>query len=434
MHEILSRLIDDFHERDLPDLTRRETAVVEVERKATTIVGMRRAGKTWFCFQRMSDLLESGIPIERLLYINFEDERLLPFTAADFQAILETYFAKLPDFKKQRCYLFLDEPQRIAGWEKFVRRVLDTENVSLWVTGSSSRLLGSEIATALRGRSLSTEIFPFSFREFLSFHGVKLGSPPRFGAQTRARLRKMAERYLAEGGFPEVQSIADAETRRQIHRNYLDVVLLRDVVERYSVANVGALRSLLRHITAAPATRFSINKFYNVLRSRGVRCTKNNLYDYVDYLSDAYLVYPVPIHSRSEKSRQVNPKKLYVIDTGLLSSVSFGMTEDRGALLENLVYTHLRRQGLRPEYYVSKGGTEVDFVLQARGTAERSLIQVCWGLSEPTTRVREVRSLRMAMEELNAKRGTLLTWLDESSEEGIEVMPVWKWLLTEQPF
>ena len=164
------------------------------------------------------------------------------------------------------------------------------------------------------------------------------------------------------GGFPEVQGL-DAELRRQVLRNYVDVVILRDVVERYSISNVVALRALIRHIMSAPATRFSVNKFYQALRSQGVACTKNDLYAFLEYLTDAFLVSTAPTHARSEHVRRVNPKKVYAIDTGLLGAMAFHALEDRGALLENLVYMHLRRQGLVPEYYITQAGSEVDFVV-----------------------------------------------------------------------
>jgi predicted AAA+ superfamily ATPase len=431
MQDLLSRLIDEFHERQLPDLLPRDQNVPDVPGKANAIVGMRRVGKTWFCYQRMQTLLSQGIAKERLLYLNFEDERLLPFTTRDFQTILDTYYRKFPDFKQHQCYLFLDEVQQIDGWDKFVRRVLDTEPLSVWVTGSSSKLLSSEIATSLRGRSLTTEVFPFSFKEFLRLHDVKMTSTTRFGSQTRAMLQHMAERYLTLGGFPEVQRL-EADTRHQVLRNYLDAVILRDIIERFAVRNTTALRSLIRHIMAAPATRFSVNKFYHTLRSQGIRCTKNNLYDYLVHLSDAFLVYQVPLHTRSAKARQVNPKKIYAIDTGLLSALSFQMTGDRGARLENLVFMHLRAQGLTPEYYITPAGAEIDFVLPAQHDRQRQLIQVCWSLDDPTTRKREIEALRTAMQALHVQQGTVVTWLHEaSSDRQIAIVPVWKWLLTE---
>ena len=348
--------------------------------------------------------------------------------APDFQYILETYYRKFPALKAQACFLYLDEVQRIEGWDRFVRRVLDTELLQVWVTGSSFKLSGTEIATSLRGRSLTTEIFPFNFPEFLRFYKVELKSTKRFGSQIRASLQHMVEMYFTIGGFPEIQTVDD-ETRRQVLRNYVDVVILRDVIERYAIRNTVAVRALIRHIMAAPATRFSVSKFFNTLKSQGIVCTKNDLYQFLDYLVDAFLVYLVPIHSRSHKVRQVNPKKVYAVDTGLLGVMSFRMTEDRGALLENLVYLHLRRQGKAPEYYVTKSGFEVDFVLT--DAAEPQLIQVCWSLDSAESRRREFRALREAMQELRLSHGTIVTWMNERrADEGVEVIPAWKWLLS----
>jgi hypothetical protein len=429
MIEILEQIIDDFHERKLPDLVLRDATAARIPGKANVVSGMRRSGKTWFCFQQMQELISFGLEKEQILYVNFEDERLLPFSYRDFQTVLETYFRKFPAFKDKQCHLFLDEVQRIEGWDKFVRRVLDTERLSVWVTGSSSKLLGSEIATALRGRSLNTEIFPFSFREFLRFHHVALPKTGRFGSKTRATLQHMADEYLRKGGFPEVQNLDD-DLRRQVLTNYMDVVILRDVVERYSIHNTVVLRALLRHILGAPAGKFSINRFYNTLRSQGIACTKNNLYEYLDALTDAYLVYPIEFHSRSVKARQVNPRKVYVVDPGLLDASSVMMTADRGAFLENLVFMHLRRKGLLPGYYVTGSGKEVDFVL-TEGERPAELIQVAWTMQHNAVAARELQALEEGLSELKLKHGTVVTFLEEdSSREDIKVVPVWKWLLT----
>jgi uncharacterized protein len=308
MKDVIDFLIDDFHERPLPELLPRESFMPRLAGKANVVVGMRRSGKTWFCYQQMRELVKAGIAKERLLYLNFEDDRLLPFSAPDFQTILDTYYRKFPSFKTTECHFFLDELQRIEGWEAFVRRVLDSENISLYVTGSSSKLLSSEIASALRGRSMTTEIFPFSFSEFLRFHEGHPGESGRYGSRKRASLQHLAGRYLEIGGFPEVQSL-ETGLRHEVLRNYLDVVILRDVVERHGVGNVEALRSLIRQAISAPGGRFSVNRFYNTMKSRGISCTKNSLYDYLDYLTDAFMLYQVPIYARSERVRQVNPRK-----------------------------------------------------------------------------------------------------------------------------
>lgn len=215
-------------------------------------------------------------------------------------------------------------------------------------------------------------------------------------------------------------------------QSYVDVVLLRDVVERHSIANTGALRAMIRHLMAAPATRFSVNKFYSSLRSQGVSCTKNDLYLYLDHLRDAYLVYAVPIHSDSEAVRRVNPQKLYSVDTGLLSAMSIRATMDRGALLENLAYMHLRRRAAQITYLLTSTGQEVDFVIDSssRGSrGGRELIQVSWTLEHPDTRARELGALSQAMKELRVRTGTVVTWLEEGTEGRIRIVPVWKWLL-----
>lgn len=429
MRELLDRLIDDFHERSLPDLVPRSQKMHWVPGKANVVVGMRRAGKTWFCFQTMKELLSRKVRKERLLYLNFEDERLLPFSTSDFDLILEIYFKKHPALKKVSCYLFLDEVQRIPGWELFVRRILDTERMFVCVTGSSSRFLSAEIATSLRGRSLTTEVFPFSFGEFLRFRGHKVHNKKRFGSALRAALQNSFEMYLSRGGFPEVLRL-NADLHRQVLQNYLDVVLLRDVIERYAVSNTQAVRALMRDVLSAPAARFSVNKFYNTLRSLGIACSKTDLYNFVDYLLDAYLLYRVPIHTRSERVRRVNPGKMYAVDTGLLNAVSSRITPDSGALLENLVFLHLRRKGLDPRYYMTAEGTEVDFLVWDGDKRSGQLIQVCWDITDQETRNREVSALQIAMKELNIASSTIVTWMDEERLGGnVFAIPAWRWLL-----
>jgi len=289
---------------------------------------MRRTGKTFFCYQRIHELLAAGIASrEEILYLNFEDDRLLGFTVQDFQTILDVYYGKYPSHRDTKCHFFFDEIQRIEQWEIFIRRLLDTENVQVYLTGSSSKLLSIEIASSLRGRSLTTEIFPFSFQAFLKCHQLFDKPPARLGARTVSTLRKAVQDYLDIGGFPEVQTL-DRDIRIEVLQGYIDSVLLKDVIERHKVSNVTALKYLVRHLMNSPCGRFSVNKFYNSLKSLSVKCTKNSLYEYLDHLTDAYLFYRVPIHSRSEKARM--PAKIYTIDTGLLNAISFRNSSNNG--------------------------------------------------------------------------------------------------------
>ena len=384
MDALLEQLIADFHERPLPDLTHREVDLPAQSGKIDAVIGMRRTGKTWFLFQTMQRYLEQGVPKQVILYLNFDDERLMPMDASALGQISETYYRMFPEHRDRTCYFFFDEVQNILGWERWLRRLVDTEPIQLAVTGSSAKLLSREIATALRGRSISTEMFPFSFREALAYEGVKDLPTSRPGAKKRALLENRLRRYLLNGGFPEVQSVAD-DHRIRILQEYVDAVILRDIVERYQVGNILPLRNLIRHLLSTPATLFSINKFHNDLKSQGVACGKNTLHEYFEYLADAYLIYPISIYSRSERVKRVNPRKVYVIDTGLANAFLHQPQSDWGRLLENFVFMELRRRGSRIEYYRTGGGLEVDFLTTDR-SGSQALYQVSLDMRAAGTR------------------------------------------------
>jgi len=288
MKNTIAQLIDDFHERKLPQPTPRDKKLSEIKGKADVVIGMRRAGKTWFCFQKITELITTGIRKEQILYLNFDDDRLLGFDINHFQQILDVYYAKYPHHRDTKGYFFFDEIQRIEHWEMFIRRLLDTENVQVYLTGSSSKLLSTEIATSLRGRSLAIEIFPLNFQEFLTFQTLFRERPKTFGAKTASILRKAVKDYLEIGGFPEVQRL-ERNLRQEVLQEYIDSVLLKDVIERHKVGNVTALKHMVRSVMASPGGKFSVNKFYNTLRSMAVKCTKNNLYNYLDHLIDAFV-------------------------------------------------------------------------------------------------------------------------------------------------
>jgi len=433
MKKVIAQLIDDFHERKLPDPVPRNREFPEVEGKADVVIGMRRAGKTWFCYQKIKELIASGIKKEQILYLNFEDERLLEFKIHHFQEIIDVYFGKYPENRKARSYFFFDEIQRIDLWETFIRRLIDTEDIQVFITGSSSKLLGSEIATSLRGRSLSIEIFPFSFTEYLKFHGLFPGRPKTFGALTVSLLRKAVTDYLECGGFPEIQTL-DRALRVEVLQGYIDSVLLKDIIERHKISNILVLKHLVHHIMNSPGEPFSVNKFFNTMKSMSIKCTKNSLYEYLDHLTDAFLFYRVPIFSRSEKSKMINPAKIYTIDTGLLNTMTFRNSYNYGPLLETMVFMQLRRGGYEVEYVRTKDGREVDFYPRNKISGKTELIQVCWEMSDKKTFERELQGLKGAMDELPISTGTIVTWDDETIiEDRINVVPIWKWLIENSP-
>ncbi len=397
--------------------------------KADTIIGMRRSGKTWFLFQVVSELLSKGSPKESMLYLNLEDERLLPMTASDLHWITDVYYRRYPHFREMQCCFFFDEIQNISGWERFVRRLLDTEKAHICLTGSSAKLLSREIATSLRGRSLSTEIFPFSFLEFLNHEGIDVDFRRRPGAKKRSILENRLLVYLQQGGFPEVQNIS-GPYRARVLQEYLDVVILRDLVERHRISNIVPLRYMIRRMLNSTASLLSINKLHNEMKSQGIPCGKNMLHEFLSYLSDAYLFFQAPMHTHSERARMVNPKKIYAIDTGLVRACSRRASPEWGHLLENFVFLALRRNHDQIEYYKTADGHEVDFLVTTI-EGKRLLIQAVAEFNDPSTRKRELRAIEEAMGELKIDHGAIVTLSMEEKLQtpvgSIDVCPAWLW-------
>jgi predicted AAA+ superfamily ATPase len=431
MREQIEQMVVDFEERQLPEVTPRRLELPSLPGKVDAIVGMRRAGKTYFVFQKIRELLDSGIGRDRVLYLNFEDERLLPLETDHLQLVPEAFYRRYPASRGQRCWFFFDEIQNVPGWERFVRRLLDAEQVSLVVTGSSARLLGREIATSLRGRSLTSELLPFSFEEALRHAGVEVPErwPPPAGQ--RSLLENRFLRYLRVGGFPEVQGLGE-ELRIRILQDYVDVVLFRDVAERHGVENLTALRYLQRSLLARPAGRFTIHRLYNDLKSQGVRVAKDSLYDFLGHFEDAFLLFTTSVASRSVRARQTQPRKCYPVDPALAAATSLRAGEDTGHLLENAVYLELRRRGWETSYVTTRSGYEVDFLARDL-LGRRELVQVCAGASDPETRGRELRALAEAVEETDVERAVLVTLTeDDTAEVGshrFRLVPAWRWML-----
>ena len=428
MREVLNTIISDFQERRLPVCTRRETVFPVLPGKATVVMGMRRVGKTWFCYQRIADLLAEGVEKSRILYLNFDDDRLLDFSLADFQTILDVYYARWPENKERRCYFFFDEIQVIECWETFVRRLLDTEDVQVTLTGSSSKMLSADIATSLRGRTVNCEIFPFSFREILVAKGIFTVIPDHPGSRDVGKLRHALAEYGRWGGFPEVTE-ADVSLKREIVRSYMETVLFKDVVERHKVANVLALRHLMTAILSQPGQQFSVNKLHNTLKSKGIPCAKNALYEYIDHLVDAYFVHRLPLYSDSARVRQVNPDKMYGNDIALHGLVLNRLGVEQGYALETLVFLHLRRSGRQLFYVRDRENREIDFLTIDPANGKRTLIQVCANISAPETLARELRVFYALPNEIQDAEKIVVT-LDDSRDfdGGISAIPVWKFL------
>jgi len=430
MELIVRQMIADSMELAIPVLTPRRGTLPELPDTASVLIGMRRTGKTYRMFQKMRELLDQGVERQRLLYLNFEDERLGDVSVDILRTIDETYLRAFPAKDNAVSYYFFDEIQYVPGWERFVRRILDRHDVRFYLSGSSSRLLSREVATAMRGRALETRVFPFSFPEFLDQREIDAPADPALvGHKKRAVLEHAFAEYLRLGGFPATLNVSDLD-RRQILQGYVNTVVLRDVVERHGVTGITVLRYLTRRLLASSACHFSVNKFYNELKSQGLNCGKDTLHEYLQHLEDAFLFSGMFLDTPSERRRMVNPRKIYAADHGLVwASVPAGGAWGEGNALENLVFTELQRRGMQPAYGITASGHEIDFVVQ-EPDGRPLAIQVCADLSDPKTLQREVRSL---LETDKHHRRLILTLSHEQTiREGsltINVLPVWRWLL-----
>ena len=419
--EMFKYIIKEFHEARLPELYKRKLTIPETQ-KVISLIGLRRAGKTFYFYQLINNLIEDGINPSQILYINFEDDRILPLNVKDLNTILEAYYELYPENTSETLYLFFDEIQNIDNWELFIRRVHDKKNARIYITGSSSKLLSKEIATSLRGRTLSYYLFPLSFEEFLRFRQVTLNKDFEY-TDARFRVKKLFSEYLGGGGFPEVVLEAE-ELKQDILRNYFEMFIYRDLVERFSIRNTSLLKSLVKFLITNIGTTFSVNSFYRTIR-KDMPVGKDTLMEYLSYLEDINLVYLVPIFSYSLKKQQVNPRKVYCIDNGLRNAVSFMFSKDEGRLAENLVFLELKRRNKEPYYWKNKG--EVDFVIKDR---DSSLTAINVSYTDDIDE-RETKALLEFADEFspNVKELILLTKDLEKTEGRIKIIPLWKWLM-----
>lgn len=433
MKNLFKELIATFHNSEIPIPCKREISIPilsESLRKACVLIGMRRSGKTWSLYQVMHDLMRKGINKSHLVYINFEDERLVNMQTKNFQDIIEGYFELYPAYlNRSDIYFFFDEIHEIAGWEKFIRRLLDQEKIQLYITGSSSKMLSKEIASSLRGRTLEREIFPFSFSEYLL--KLQITKPKLIGSKEKIQLTSHFGNFLREGGFPETIG-QDPPLLRSLLQGYTASVIYRDIIERYQVSNVHAVKQLLAHCVKNSATIFSVSKMFNMFKSLGYAISKNSLYEYMNYFEDAYCIFSLSKFDLSVRKAAQSMKKIFTVDQGLITAFTMSSQFDLAQQLETAVFSFLRRKTKDLFYFHTKEGKEVDFV-QLLPDQSLSLFQVCLSLSDPQTRKREVDALTFAMQELQIGLGTIITFDEEEEIEvsagHIKCVPAWKMML-----
>lgn len=415
MKEVIKNIIADFHATPIEGVFVRDLQLPINSGKVISLIGPRRSGKSFYFLHLMKALVQSGVKQQRILYLNFEDERL-HLQAAHLDIVLQAYQELYPEVKWKDCYFFFDEIQNIEHWEKFARRCYDTITRNIFLTGSNANLLSHEIATAMRGRTLTYEILPLSFSEYLRFKKV---DHRKRGTAASAKLRKLFKQYLTEGGYPEV-ALMNQQLHTQALQEYFDVMTYRDLVERYEFTNLTVIKYFLKRIASTTGSYLSLNKIYNELRSLNYKLDKNFLYEVNEAAKAVYLSIPVSKFDFSELKRANSDKKTYFIDNGLLNAITFKFDRDFGKLLENLCYLEFRR--LKRHVYYFKDVKECDFVLFEEGKKPLP-VQVCYDLNDPDTYQREIASLVYCCKKIKSNSALVISMTSDDPKQvnGIKI-------------
>ena len=419
-YEELERYIEDKKD-DLRDLDIFERSLkVEPNREfITSVYGPRRSGKT-FLFYSLFKTLDG----KEVLYLNFDDIQLRDWTSEDIMGSV-TMFHEING--KEPETIMLDEIQNVEGWEKAVRTLYEKKRYGILLTGSSSRLLSKEISTSLRGRSLGYPMLPLSFREYLIFLGKKVSIPKT--TRSIADIRTSLDDYLSKGSFPGLAY--NRGFRSKFYDDYVDLVVYRDLVERYGISNLELLNYMIKSVIQSFSKEFSVNRIYNQWRSMRYEASKKTFYNYFSYLEDAMFAFTLNKYSRSMRTSELSTPKVYLADTGLPSHM---IGYQKGRAMENCVFLELLRRKWKNSgvdlYFWKDNSSEVDFIVYKKDKPSE-MIQVTETLTEDNYK-REVGALIKSGKKLDGKNLTLITWSgEEKLKEKIDVIPLWKWLLKE---
>jgi len=426
--DIIKSILLEFHNSSLPSYIKRDAVIPVNSGKIISLVGARRSGKTYLMYQLIDNLVTADNSRTNIVYLNFEDERI-DFAKEDLDLILQSYRELYPDTENSSLYFFFDEVQNAEGWEKFIRRIHDTISKNIFITGSNSKMLGDEIATSLRGRTLKYEVHPLSFKEFLLFNDIAIALPHDIHEpKKKARILNLFREYLLWGGFPEIVFLPK-ELKTRTLQEYYDVMIYRDLIERYSIKDHFVLKYFIKRAAESVTKPLSINKIFNELKSHGFKTGKNTLYDFLEYLDNAIIVSRLKKFRKSIAASELAEKKVYFIDNGILRAIRIFREEDYGILLENLMYRELKKHSRSMFFF--KENNECDFILD-----EGIPVQSCYDLSDPAVKKRELEGISAACRQLHAAKGYIITFDDEESFEmdncAIEAVPAYRWLLEER--
>lgn len=406
--ETLRKIIAESLSFTFPETLERDMQIDLAIDKVIVLAGIRRSGKTYELYNIIKKLLSSSIPRNRILYINFEDERFISSTHEDLDKIIEIYMEISGVGVGTNVYLFLDEVQNIEGWDKWVRRMHESRSYKIFITGSSSKLLSSEIATSLAGRNITYMVYPFSFKEFLFFKKIPADRLSVYS--NKGIFNKLLGEYLINGGFPEVVKAENPDSKIRILSSYYDAIIFRDLIQRYRIRDVNLLSSVLKFSLASYSSNFSASKLFNYLNSTGLRVSKKTVNNFIRYGKSVFLFDEIYAWSRSLRKANQSRKKIYLTDPGF--SLLFKRSDDMGKLLENAVMIELLRTkasvNMMEINYMEIGGKEVDFVVSRTGEIVEG-INVTMELTQ-SNREREIKSLVEFMKKFKVKSGKIITF------------------------
>lgn len=406
MSTILRTLLYEWEDRKLPLVIGRDTHLDALSQEgtkiATVITGFRRAGKTYMLYEAIEKLLKT-YSRQEVVYINFEDERIINPTTdilTDLVPEIQAVYGKKPKV------LFLDELQIIPNWSKWIRRILDSEYIQIFITGSSSKMSSAELPTELRGRAWEIKVCPLTFREFLSFKKTAIDFEKLvFVKDEAARFHFLFDEYLIFGGLPAVV-LTPQERKQELLQSYFQTVVQKDIAERYKIDNDTALKTLLKLLLNS--TYITISKLANNLKSLSIPVGKSTIDNYLSYIESSYFMNELYIHSPAVINQLQYPRKVYFVDTGFMSALSTKFSKNMGRLFENLIFHLLIQKNETIYYYKDDKDNEVDFAILEDGKTT-ALYQVCFDLTDEETQSREVKSLTKAGKVLNCKNLNLIS-------------------------
>jgi len=416
-------LLDKKEEIKELKVKEREIEFPEIKNFIISIIGPRRAGKTYSIFNLIK---RKKLKDEDYLFINFEDDEMGEMKRKE---IRKAIFYHQEIYGREPKYLFFDEIQNLERWESFVYSLFEKKRYFIFITGSSSKLLSEEIATQLRGRSLTTLVLPFSFKEFLQVKGLHVKTK-FLSSYEESRIKNLLRLYLKEGGFPDV--VLTSINREEYFRDYINLVVFRDIVERYKIRDITLIKMFVRFAISSFSKEFSIHKIYRTFKSMNVKVSKKTLYRYADMLEDAQFCFFLRKFSFSERESLLSIPKVFLNDPGIANYGRTTKFDEIGKLMENAVFLELKRRKLETFYWRDYQGNEIDFIV-SKGKKIEQLIQVCYDISDYETKEREIKGLLKASESLKCKNLLCITWDYEGEEEikgnKIKFVPLWKWLM-----